>query len=148
MQSAVALAMALHAQHPGCRPIEVLNRTLESYKVSVFLVRMPDSVSGFTQEYRGKKCILLNSNHAEPRRTFTLAHELYHILAKHQPSMLVDGEGRARQEISANRFAACLLMPAGQCRKMIDAGYTVDEIAHAFGVSPEAARRRMCELVR
>lgn len=146
MQSAMALAMKLHTQNPGCRPIEVLDRTLKSNNIRVFVQPMPDCVGGFAKPYRGQWFIFVNRNHPPRRRRFTLAHELYHALCGHQPSLQAVESNGAPVERKADHFAACLLMPAGECGRLICQGYSVNAIADAFGVSIETARKRVQEL--
>lgn len=54
-----------------------------------------------------------------------------------------DNATRQRMESDAARFARALLMPSECMREMCADGATVDDIAARFGVSREAALRRL-----
>lgn len=87
--------------------------------------------------------ILLNANDHPLRRRFTLAHEYKHIIDHGSD---VDP---ALEELICDYFAACLLMPkqlitSAWCNAEIT--QSVEEMAHAFGVSMAAMRYRLHDL--
>jgi Zn-dependent peptidase ImmA (M78 family) len=87
----------------------------------------------------------------------TALHELAHFIsARHQPDVMAEGDHRqSREEVYADAFARCFLMPARPVRERfleITAGQShftrrhIILLAHAFGVSREALTRRLEEL--
>lgn len=86
--------------------------------------------------------VLYHGSQKSPRRSFTLAHEVGHILLEH-PS---DG---ALQEREANAFAAELLMPralAWECCPSLSPWEPERELAHTFATSLTVARLRLAAL--
>lgn len=110
--------------------------------------------------------ILLKDGMGEPRRRFTVAHELGHFVnLRHVTPAGVDrllcskedmraqnsGLGRHGMEAQANEFASCLLMPksslAGQpFMKASPEIQKILDLQDLCGVSKEAAARRYAEL--
>lgn len=147
MSDAVVLAMQLHHSCPGTSPLGVMYRTLRSRGIEVCYVPLPSRTCGYVDCHRGRHVIMVNADDPRARQNFTIAHELYHILAGHEPSMLFDeGDYSDPEERAANKFAACLLMPPGPVRRMIDRGCSAVDIARVFHVSIDAAQRRIAEL--
>lgn len=109
-----------------------------------------DGESGF--------CIKLSQYQADNRRTFTIAHELGHLFLhmgfkitpdvwKNQDQTTYARFGRTEQEYQANEFAAALLMPQQEYKKVLDmntVGNQVDisKVAQYFNVSSAAANNR------
>lgn len=126
--------------------------------IRVFLRPLHGSISGlFAFEEISGASILLNSNHPPSRLIQTALHELAHFIsARNQPDVLTEGDHRqSREEIYADAFARCFLMPARPVRERfleITAGQShftrrhIILLAHAFGVSREALTRRLEEL--
>ncbi|MDP2079859.1 MAG: XRE family transcriptional regulator [Pseudotabrizicola sp.] len=126
--------------------------------IRVFLRPLHGSISGlFAFDEISGASILLNSNHPPSRLIQTALHELAHFIsARHQPDVLAEGDNRqSREEIYADAFARCFLMPARPVRERfleITAGQShftrrhIILLAHAFGVSREALTRRLEEL--
>ena len=93
--------------------------------------------------------ILLNARQAQPRKLFTLAHELGHYflhrhLKTHFSCSIFPTGPVSRWEQEANRFAAELLMPAGQVLRLADTSPA--RAARHFGVSEEALQYRLRSL--
>lgn len=126
--------------------------------IRVFLRPLHGSISGlFAFDEISGASILLNSNHPPARLIQTALHELAHFIsARHQPDVMTEGDHRqSREEIYADAFARCFLMPARPVRERfleITAGQShftrrhIILLAHAFGVSREALTRRLEEL--
>ena len=95
--------------------------------------------------------ILIRASEPEGRRRFTIAHELHHLLS-HELDAVTHGlctptERYWRAELTANHFAACLLMPKRFVKAQFAAGmHDVDALARLFNVSQEAMFRRLQEL--
>lgn len=93
--------------------------------------------------------IVVNRNMRYVRRRFSIAHELGHY-ALGQAGVQFFGE-RGRAERAANRFAAALLMPARELRRLweeyrCNAGFREDILFDIFVVSRQALRARVKEL--
>ena len=126
--------------------------------IRVFIRPLHGSISGlFAFDEISGASILLNSNHPPSRLIQTALHELAHFIsARHQPDVMAEGDHRqSREEVYADAFARCFLMPARPVRERfleITAGQShftrrhIILLAHAFGVSREALTRRLEEL--
>ncbi len=114
-----------------------------------------------TDAKRSEGTILVRRG-GEPRRRFTIAHELGHFLMAHhvpdQPGRFLcksadllrltakEGDQRQRREVEANRFAALMLMPPHLMRGAMAAFREPDlqhvlVLARDFAVGKEAAAR-------
>jgi Zn-dependent peptidase ImmA (M78 family) len=99
--------------------------------------------------------IMLNERDGPNRRRFTCAHEIGHYVRRSEDAdeyTTVDlrsglsSEGIDEDEIYANKFAACLLMPEGEVRRMHSEGMVDWEMAIRFAVSREAIQFRLKDL--
>ncbi len=95
--------------------------------------------------------IVINSRERRVRQRFTIAHELGHYFLGHVGKSFAEPGGRSRRERDAERFAACLLMPAAWVRrqwKAYAANYENRQaiLADLFQVSSAALKRRVKEL--
>lgn len=102
--------------------------------INVLFEDMEDSMSGFFVIKKSKKTIVVNKNHHKNRLRFTIAHELGHYILhakRKRESLFIDkkqvynrnlksSEGTNIQEVEANRFAACLLMPRAVIMEYIE----------------------------
>jgi len=111
--------------------------------------------------------IIVNAANARVRHTFTIAHEIGHFML-HKGDVYLDGRVRVsfrdglssmatdQEEVSANAFAAALLMPANWVRPAFEevvrraAVDSEDELAEVlagrFGVSRQAMLFRLINL--
>lgn len=129
-----------------------------------------DEISGVLVTENGKAKIGYSKNESPQRQRFTLAHELGHYklhLNEHKNNLFLDNvkvmyrkqaitRTEKNQEIEANRFAACLLMPEELLREkhnnLTDKNYfmTDDEIiidlSKEFKVSQIAMTYRLTNL--
>lgn len=92
--------------------------------------------------------IYYNPKRSEPRRRFTIAHEIGHVLlhgASHQASLARDPRGRRSSwEREADAFAAELLMPRALIENAVsEHGADVPKLRQLFNVSAEAMRLRL-----
>ena len=109
------------------------------------------SFSGAIHKVGDGHVITLNGLDRRPRQRFTLAHEIAHYilhLDRIGDGVTDDGLYRSglpeRLEYEANRWAADLLMPAGDVAKLQNDGVTdLDELARRFGVSRSAMAIRL-----
>lgn len=103
------------------------------------------SESAIIQEYQGQSIIFYNSNNSKPHVVFSMAHELGHHQLDHCANLEIDDPLYKKQEIEANYFAAQLLMPDQIINVMKYRGkkITISFLKETFGVSDEAAKRRI-----
>jgi Zn-dependent peptidase ImmA (M78 family) len=145
-------------------PVDV-ERIAEAHAVSVVKQDLEDSVSGVLVIKDDTGIIGVNSNHHPNRQRFTVAHELGHFLlhpdagrvfVDRSPVFFRDGmssEGTSQQEIEANAFAAALLMPEAELKRLLD-DHPVDafdemsvrRLAARLGVSAQALTIRLTRL--
>ncbi|WP_019905904.1 ImmA/IrrE family metallo-endopeptidase [Methylobacterium sp. 77] len=117
---------------------------------------------GLVTDAKRSEGIIQAKRGGEPRRRFTIAHELGHFLMAHhvpdQPGQFLckssdllrvqakEGDQRQRREVEANRFAALMLMPPHLLRGAMAAFRDSDlqhvlQLARDFAVGKEAAAR-------
>ncbi len=93
----------------GLDPIPNMTNLLEDQGLKVFMLDLPDDVSGLTcfVDIRDSDIrlpvIVVNKHHNLERRRFTLAHELGH--------RLIDPDSPVNHERAAQRFAGAFLVP-------------------------------------
>jgi Zn-dependent peptidase ImmA (M78 family) len=145
-------------------PVDPARIARDVLGVVVVEVSMPPDMSGMLVREPDRVVIGVNEGHSDPRRRFTIAHELGHFhLHKGRP-IIIDSDVRVnfrdsvsslatdREEIEANRFAAALLMPDHMVRSSVaHAAFTtapelVDRLAKSFGVSRAALNFRLVNL--
>lgn len=100
--------------------------------------------------------ILLNANDHVNRQRFTCAHELGHFVTREsEPNeyeyvdlrdTMYSASGTNEQEVFANRFAAHLLMPESEVRRLADEGYSATLMAKHFKVSQDAMSNHLKNL--
>lgn len=102
--------------------------------------------------------IAISTLQSEGRKNFTIAHELGHLFLhmgfrtnreawENQKNKKYQRYGLSRQEYQANEFAAALLMPKKEYKRIFfqniqDNYVDMTNVANYFGVSVEAARIR------
>lgn len=111
---------------------------------SVFLAELGDDEYGRLESDPAGANIYIDRDQPLTRRTFTLAHEIGHLVshADEPDAVFVDlrsdrGRGTA-SEIYANEFAGNLLMPAPEVRRLGNEGEDTISMAAYFGVSVSA----------
>jgi Zn-dependent peptidase ImmA (M78 family) len=121
---------------------------------------LPIEVSGMLRKQAGYSDpeILLNALDSRNRQRFTCAHELGHYMQRvekgedeaweyvdHRDALT--SEGLDQDEVYANTFAACLLMPRQVVEERLD-GANAAALALDFGVSGDAMGFRLRDLGR
>lgn len=105
--------------------------------------------SGLTTWERGAWRIAINADEPRARQRFTLAHELKHVIdASHEDSIyrhLPIGPARQRHiEAICDHFAACLLMPRTQVKRLWSQGVQdLGGLSCYFDVSQQAVLIRL-----
>ena len=114
-----------------------------------------DTISGATCHLHDLGVILINRKDTEVRRSFDLAHELFHALTwdamkpDHRESNSVSERGRTQRiEQLANNFAAGLLMPTRVLEQLIDKRHITDtehlaDVAGELRVAPVSLAWRL-----
>ena len=102
----------------GSFPGRDLQEAIErAWGILVLHVDMPAGISGAASRLGGVQAILINRNEPRGRRSYDLAHELFHLLTwDTMPPARLDSETTSRgkeqrTEQLAENFAAALLMP-------------------------------------
>lgn len=161
---------------------EAFGEKLDAYQPDVELVaaimfdlgvqQVPDLRVG-EREYAGfldvdAQLIVVEANHHEHRRRFSIAHEIGHFVLHHLDSssplrvfvctpgdmatnLVPEGEqsriSHWRREVEANQFASVLLMPASSVLAMHRVtGGSILRMSNHFKVSPQAMEIRLTRL--
>jgi Zn-dependent peptidase ImmA (M78 family) len=105
--------------------------------------------SACTFEIRGKSIIVFNPLRSEPRQHSDVAHELAHVLLRHELSEIREVGGlpfrtcRPDQEEEATTLGGTLLLPRPLLLGAVGRGMGVDDISRAFAVTLDMARFRV-----
>jgi Zn-dependent peptidase ImmA (M78 family) len=114
-----------------------------------------NTLGALLKEPQEDPTILLNQQDSRNRRRFTCAHELGHYVrrsAEANEYARVDlrdrrsSTGEDPEEVYANEFAACLLMPEDEVKNLHELGLDDLEMALRFKVSREAMKFRLVNL--
>jgi Zn-dependent peptidase ImmA (M78 family) len=113
-------------------------------------------LSGMLVVKNGVGLIVANENHPAVRQRFTVAHELGHFLMHWKPGQEAffrderSSQGTSPLETQANAFAAALLMPEVELRKLVGErrispldNELIDGLAQTFDVSAHAMSIRL-----
>jgi Zn-dependent peptidase ImmA (M78 family)/DNA-binding XRE family transcriptional regulator len=140
----------------GDVPIASLKRILEEiYYIKIFYLDFSGSAISVASEEYGPS-ILLNAKNKQWRRSYDLAHELFHILTW-GVFRTISEIGGEREEKLANAFASRLLMPEESIKNRVkqslnDQGQIsldqLDDIAREFDVSLDALVYRIAGIFR
>ncbi len=139
----------------GDFPASTLAKVLEeSYGVRFLALSIGKEGSAACTIYNSGPAILLNTDDVSWRQTFSIAHELFHIVtwdAELLEKITPNAEYYKKNEQLANAFAAGLLMPEHSLRQQIDRlcddgkikYSTIIAIAQEYHVSAEALLYRL-----
>ncbi len=124
-----------------------------------------EEVSGLLLRRQGRTICVINGDHSQNRKRFSVAHEIGHYFLHPFEESYIDydfrvqardeksSQGTHRQEIEANAFAAELLMPEDVLRSEIKLPLNVNEdevevrrLAKRFRVSQQAMTHRLTNL--
>ncbi len=158
--SAIKLADELRNEIWGDRgypvdPVTIANKL----GIKVIVTKLPDEVSGALIKEKGGDPVIVGHNEdSDNRKRFTYAHELGHYVYRLQHNNnneeyeyidLRDQRssfGTEEEEIFANQFAANLLMPEKEVKKLYKQGKNIISMAVHFGISTEAMAFRLKNL--
>jgi len=117
--------------------------------INVFQFLMPqEETQGFSYSYSYPYCVVINNAYTSTSKTFTLFHEIFHIIKNQSGLCKPDDilfEINESEEFICNSFAGCLLIPSSEIinTKNKDKIY---EYAQKFKVSSEVYLRRLFTL--
>ena len=136
-------------------PVQIVS-IAESMGLSVYSTTFsrPD-ISGMIKPK--EKEIYVCKSDGKQRRRFSIAHELGHYVLHYESGEFGDKEKEKhisfrdnvssqafdKKEIEANFFAASLLMPELEVRRLYEHAYTLEEMAYYFNVSKAAMGYRL-----
>jgi Zn-dependent peptidase ImmA (M78 family) len=149
-------------------PVDVV-KVARLLHLDVVFMNLGDDVSGLLMSKGTSTIIAVQVKDTENRKRFTIAHEIGHHCLRHQfepgehvhvdhgflitPRNSRSSTGMDRQEIEANQFAACLLMPARLLERRIKDFKTpslrdhhVNRLVQDFKVSEQAMTIRLSSL--
>jgi Zn-dependent peptidase ImmA (M78 family) len=134
-------------------PVQIARRL----GIDVRQAPLSDNISGALVKKVGQDPrILLNAGDHPNRQRFTAAHELGHFVSREEApeeyeyvdlrDTVMSAAGTNEDEVFANQFAANLLMPEREVRRLAEQGYSLTEMALYFGVSQDAMGYRVTSL--
>lgn len=141
----------------GTLPVD-LERIAQALKLRVHHEPAPADLSGALVVKGGNAHVFVNSTHARVRQRFTLGHEIGHYLLHYSDGDIFKRDERSSrgthpEEVQANAFAAALLMPESEVRKLAEGEdlspldeERIDVLANQFDVSTQAMSIRLQEL--
>jgi Zn-dependent peptidase ImmA (M78 family) len=146
-------ATALLLKHWGGRPVPVRPEEIARAE-GVRVEHITDhAYSGEYVQEQGIPVIRYNEWESANRQRFTIAHELGHHVLKHGPRLrdttaALFGNSWDPVEVSANRFAAELLMPVYAVTSMVrtQGVSSLEILANTFAVSEQAMKYRLKNL--
>lgn len=129
-----------------------LNKILLHLDLSLEEVHLENEISGVLDIK--KQVIYVEKDHSQPRKNFTIAHELGHYCMHQDVSDIFEDKIFLRTsnsldiyESQANKFAAELLMPRDIFMKIIKEDVdTIEKLSEYFNVSTLAVRVRAKQL--
>jgi len=143
----------------GPFPYKSLRKNIsEKLEILVLYLDAPHGISGAACHWKDLRAIVINRNESPCRKTFDLAHELFHILTwdEMKPDEVDPwkdlNNGGVRREKLANNFAAGILMPSDSLfskwneRGNADIHRYIMDMASEYGVSGEAMYYRLNNL--
>lgn len=110
----------------------------------------PEGWSAVTLRVTDGDLIVINETHVLGRQNNSLAHELSHIILKHEPAqMFVTADGMMMMahynklnEEEADCLAGTLLVPREALLPLIDRGFDDRRLSNYFAVTPDLIRMR------
>lgn len=133
----------------GIYPVP-LKKVAESlgYSIVEFEPQTDDAKDISGAVFYEQKKIVVNASEPEARKRFTIAHEIGHIRLEHANESHIDyrNQEKTPKEIHVNKFAAALLMPKSEFKRVYKALRNIYETAIYFGVSEESASYRAANL--
>lgn len=133
-------------------PVDI-TKVVKEFNTHVQFVKFKDeSISGAFE--KDTKTIYIADKESFPRKMFSIAHELGHLLLHtkkereffYRMDILKITEEERTEDQEANWFAASLLMPKELVTRYWEASKSTDLLTRLFGVSPSAVYFRLKNL--
>lgn len=135
------------AAHLGIPVWEVSSFTADNPAIACLLDGEQAAFSAATIFAGRRRTIVHNDSHAPGRQHSNLAHELAHSLLQHAPTPALDDKGCRdwNQDIEdeAEWLAGILLIPEDATLSIVRLGWTKEQAADHFEVSPQMVQRRL-----
>jgi Zn-dependent peptidase ImmA (M78 family) len=90
--------------------------------------------------------IFINADQPYTRRRFSVAHEIGHYFLGHESDVTQENDQNRYEEVQANRFASCLLMPDELFHFVHKEQTSIKEMANWLRVSPISVAIRCTQL--
>ncbi len=140
--------LAHHLQIPVWSPDDIPE--LDAEYVRCLTVTESDCWSALTMRDGPHSLIIVNSSHQLARVRNSLAHELSHVILRHEPPKMMqalDGamimtDYDAVQEEEASTLGGALLVPREALLNHVNGGFSDEDAANYFGVSLQLIRQR------
>lgn len=140
--------LAHHLRIPVWSPQEIPG--LDAEHINCLTVTENDCWSALTMRDGPHSLIIVNSSHPPARIRNSLAHELSHVILRHEPPKMmqaVDGtmimtDYDPVQEEEASILGGTLLVPREALLNQINRGMSDEDATHYFGVSLQLIRQR------
>lgn len=155
-QEATEAADEVLAQHWKKKGAVDPARIASSLGIDVVEAYLDADVAGAIERVSGRNPVIYISASDHPnRQRFTCAHEIGHFVERAQQAddfEYIDYRGDTASmgvdssEMFANAFAAALLMPEDDVRRLHDKGWNESKLARHFGVSQAALVNRLKNL--
>lgn len=145
-----------YSLQPGFKFSKLLAEMNISYREECF---EDDGISAILITKGEKSLITSNSNHHINRKRFSIGHEMGHLLLNHKRELDVKEEekiffrnqtsslGIDSDEVEANYFSACLLMPEEKVKESVNMNISFEEnienLSKLFKVSQAAMTLRL-----
>lgn len=141
----------LLARHLGItiwNPADIPN--IDSRDVRHLTVDASESWSAATLRNGHSSLIIINSAHARTRQNNSIAHEISHIVLRHEPArmyvtpdgLMMMSEYNVSHEDEANWLAGTILLPRDAILDIVRRGVPDRDAAAFFGVSPKLLQMR------
>ena len=139
------LLLAEHLDIPAI-PLSSFHRTAPQ-AARLFLNGAQEMFSGVTVFRGPRRTIVFNDAHALGRQANDVGHELSHGLLLHTPTAAMDGRGcrvwDKEAEAEANWLSGALLVPEEAALQIVRRGWSLQEAAARYGVTPKMIRYRV-----
>ena len=141
-------ALAKHLKIDIWRPADVPG--LDSKTIHHLTVVASDAWSAATLRHSNTNLIIINDSHPLTRQNNSLAHEIGHVVLRHEPAkmyvtpdgLMMMSEYVPAQEEEATWFAGAILVPRDALLDLVKRGISDTSAASHFGVSVSLLRMR------
>jgi Zn-dependent peptidase ImmA (M78 family) len=148
-------ANLLGATWPLAIPVDPISIARRTGLRVVFAPLNDDTIGALIKQPHDEPTIMISERDSDNRKRFTCAHELGHYVRRSEETETYSSidlrsdlskAGSDPEEVYANEFAACLLMPPNDLRAYHATGLSDLEMAIRFKVSREAMQNRLRNL--